>query len=84
MGNGSAISEDQHITGMIHRRFCETVTARLDEARRVGRRHGLLPLLGTASLELLRPTTETRAGRIAVCELAPFDATEVADTGLDR
>jgi predicted AAA+ superfamily ATPase len=56
----------------------------IDEARRAGRRHGRFLLLGSASIDLLRQTTETLAGRIALCELAPFDATEVAVADLDR
>jgi uncharacterized protein len=55
----------------------------IDEARRAERRHGLFLLLGSASLDLLRQTTETLAGRIALCELAPFDVTEVAEDELD-
>ena len=49
----------------------------IDEGRRAGRTHGRFLLLGSASLDLLRQTTETLAGRIALCELAPLDALEV-------
>lgn len=56
----------------------------IDQARRVGRRDGLFLLLGSASLDLLRQTTESLAGRIALCELAPLDVTEIADVDLDR
>ncbi|RPH92889.1 MAG: ATP-binding protein [Lysobacterales bacterium] len=48
----------------------------IDEGRRAGRRHGQFLLLGSASLDLLRQTTESLAGRIALCELAPFDVLE--------
>lgn len=56
----------------------------IDAARREGQRHGLFLLLGSASLDLLRQTTETLAGRIAVCELGPLDPTEVAGDDLER
>lgn len=56
----------------------------IDAARRDGRRHGLFLLLGSASLDLLRQTTESLAGRIAICELGPFDATEIDPVKLER
>lgn len=48
----------------------------IDRARREGRRAGLFLLLGSASLDLLRQSGETPAGRISFLELAPFDALE--------
>ncbi len=48
----------------------------IDRARREGRRAGLFLLLGSASLDLLRQSGETLAGRISILELAPFDALE--------
>jgi predicted AAA+ superfamily ATPase len=56
----------------------------IDKSRRAGRRHGQFLLLGSASLELLRQTTESLAGRIALCELSPFDVTEVTEAEKDR
>ena len=50
----------------------------IDQARRAGRRSGQYLLLGSASLDLLRQTGETLAGRIRYLELGPFDASEVA------
>lgn len=55
----------------------------IDEGRRAGRRHGRFLLLGSASPDLLRQTSETLAGRIAMCELEPLDVTEVAPEDLD-
>ena len=50
----------------------------IDQRRLVGKRTGHFLLLGSASIDLLRQTGETLAGRVAHCELHPFDALEVA------
>ncbi len=50
----------------------------IDRARRQGRRSGQYLLLGSASLDLLRQSGETLAGRIRYLELGPIDATEIA------
>jgi hypothetical protein len=52
----------------------------IDRARRRGRRHGLFLLLGSASIELLRQSGESLAGRIAYVELPPIGALEVEAT----
>ena len=44
---------------------------------------GRFLLLGSASIELLRQSGETLAGRIAYLELTPFDITEVDQSRLD-
>ena len=48
----------------------------IDKGRRAGRRTGQYLLLGSASLELLKQSGETLAGRIAYLELAPFNVLE--------
>lgn len=48
----------------------------IDQARRDGRRSGLYLLLGSASLDLLKQSGETLAGRIAILELAPLSIAE--------
>ena len=48
----------------------------IDAGRRRGRRHGRFLILGSASIELLRQSAESLAGRIAYTELAPLDALE--------
>ena len=55
----------------------------IDRARRAGRRSGLYLLLGSASLDLLRQSGETLAGRVSYLELQPFDTTEVGVTAAD-
>jgi uncharacterized protein len=56
----------------------------IEQGRRKGLRVGRFLLLGSASIDLLRQSGETLAGRIAYAELAPLDASEVAATDLDR
>ena len=48
----------------------------IDRGRRAGRKSGQYLLLGSASLDLLKQSGETLAGRIAYLELAPFNVLE--------
>lgn len=56
----------------------------IDRGRRKGLRAGRFLLLGSASIELLKQSGETLAGRIAYTELGPIDALEVLPADLDR
>lgn len=56
----------------------------IDQGRRDGRRAGRFLLLGSASMDLLRQSGESLAGRIAYLELTPLDVTEVPATDSDR
>ncbi|MEJ5210568.1 MAG: AAA family ATPase [Burkholderiales bacterium] len=56
----------------------------IDRARRAGRRSGCYLLLGSASLDLLKPASESLAGRIAYRELTPFTAAEIPGKELSR
>lgn len=49
----------------------------IDEGRRQGRGIGRFLVLGSASMELLRQSGESLAGRIEYIELQPFDVMEV-------
>jgi predicted AAA+ superfamily ATPase len=49
----------------------------IDRARRAGRRTGLFLILGSASIDLLRQSGETLAGRIAFVNLTPITALEM-------
>ncbi|MDR1280551.1 MAG: ATP-binding protein [Opitutaceae bacterium] len=49
----------------------------IDQGRRQGRTGGQFLLLGSASIDLLKQSGESLAGRISYIELGPFDATEV-------
>ena len=55
----------------------------IDKGRRKGRQVGRFLLLGSASIELLRQSSESLAGRIAYRELAPLDIAEAGTGTLD-
>lgn len=56
----------------------------IDKGRREGRRTGRFLLLGSASMDLLRQSGESLAGRIAYLELSPLDVLETAESDHDR
>jgi predicted AAA+ superfamily ATPase len=56
----------------------------IDQGRRAGRKAGQYLLLGSASLDLLKQSGETLAGRIAYLELAPFNALETQTLPADE
>ena len=58
----------------------------VDERRRAGEAFGQFLILGSASPELLRQSSETLAGRISYLELCPFNLTELKsrDEEMDR
>lgn len=55
----------------------------IDERRRAGRRTGHFLFLGSASVELLKQSGETLAGRVAHFELRPFNALEISSEACD-
>jgi uncharacterized protein len=55
----------------------------IDQGRRSGKRSGLYLLLGSASLDLLKQSGETLAGRISYLELAPFNILETQKSHAD-
>ena len=55
----------------------------IDRGRRQGRRSGQFLLLGSASIDLLKQSGETLAGRISYLELSGFDVLEVGPGRLD-
>ncbi len=52
----------------------------IDQGRRRGHRTGRFLLLGSASMDLLRQSGESLAGRIAHVDLGPLDVLEVQET----
>ncbi len=56
----------------------------IDENRRAGRRAGQFLILGSASMDLLRQSGESLAGRIAYCEMYPLNLTEVGEEHLQK
>ena len=65
----------------IHRtpRLFQVLRGIIDERIRDGEPAGQFLLLGSASMDLLRQSGESLAGRIACLELAPFDFHELSD-----
>lgn len=59
----------------------QTLRSLIDKGRRKGLRTSRFLLLGSASGEVLRQTSESLAGRIAYLELPPF---QVSETRLDQ
>jgi hypothetical protein len=55
----------------------------IDAGRRRGRGRGRFLVLGSASIDLLKQSSESLAGRIRYLELAPLDAGEVGHERLD-
>ena len=55
----------------------------IDRGRREGRKTGRYLLLGSASIDLLKQSGETLAGRIAYLEMQPIDASEIALTSVN-
>lgn len=55
----------------------------IDRNRRAGRRAGQFLLLGSASIDLLRQSGETLAGRIAYLDMQPVDGLEMSADALE-
>ena len=55
----------------------------IDRARLEGIRHNLYLVLGSASMELLRQSGESLAGRISYVELNPINVVEAHNCGTD-
>jgi predicted AAA+ superfamily ATPase len=70
----------------IHRmpHLFQTLRGLIDEGRRHGNRNGRFIVLGSASVDLLRQSSESLAGRIAYVELHPLDLLEVGAPNSDR
>jgi predicted AAA+ superfamily ATPase len=60
-----------------------TLRGLIDQGRRRGHRTGRFLLLGSASMDLLRQSGESLAGRIAHVDLGPFDVLEVESSTPD-
>jgi predicted AAA+ superfamily ATPase len=56
----------------------------IDKGRRAGKKTGRFLLLGSASLDLLKQSGETLAGRIAYLELTPFNLLETRHLPADE
>lgn len=72
--------EDQLVVlDEIHRapEIFQTLRGLIDQGRRRGHRTGRFLILGSASIELLRQSGESLAGRIEYIDLDPLDVTEI-------
>ena len=81
----SAFADRLVILDEIHRvpELFQTLRGQIDQGRRKGRRTGRFLLLGSASLDLLRQSGESLAGRISYVEMSPLSVAEVAATDVD-
>lgn len=70
----------------IHRtpELFQTLRGVIDRGRRKGKGVGRFLMLGSASLDLLRQSGESLAGRISYIHLGPFSVLEVEDRRADR
>jgi len=56
----------------------------IDRERRKGNKAGLFLFLGSSSIDLLKQSSESLAGRIAYLELFPIDVLEFAESSLNK
>ncbi len=70
----------------IHRvpELFQTLRGLIDQGRRKGRRYGRFLMLGSASIDLLRQSGESLAGRIAYVEMGPLDVLEAGKDETSR
>ena len=75
----SAFADRLVILDEIHRvpELFQELRGLIDQGRRQGRRTGRYLILGSASIDLLRQSGESLAGRIAYVDMNPFDVLEV-------
>lgn len=73
------LDEVQRLPGLF-----QNLRGLIDRGRRKGLRTGRFLLLGSASIDLLKQSGETLAGRIAYTELGPIDALEVPSPDLEQ
>ena len=78
----SAYEDRLVVLDEIHRapEIFRTLRGLIDRGRRKGLRNGRFLILGSASMDLLRQSGESLAGRIAFVDLGPFDIREIGDS----
>jgi predicted AAA+ superfamily ATPase len=77
-GGLTILDEIQRVPGLFR-----TLRSIIDSRRRRGQRTAQFLILGSASVDLLRQSSESLAGRIAYLELGPFTAIEVGKEAVD-
>lgn len=78
----SAYEDRLVILDEIHRvpELFQSLRGLIDKGRRKGYRHGRFLILGSASMDLLRQSGESLAGRIAYVDMGPFDIREIGNS----
>lgn len=78
----SAYEDKLVILDEIHRvpELFQSLRGLIDKGRRKGYRHGRFLILGSASMDLLRQSGESLAGRIAYVDMGPFDIREIGNS----
>ncbi len=66
------------------RTYFQSLRGLIDSGRRKGLRSGRFLLLGSASIDLLRQSGESLAGRVAYLEMQPLDGLEVPAVDLEK
>ncbi len=79
----SAYEDRLVVLDEIHRvpEIFATLRGLIDRGRRHGRKTSRFLILGSASMDLLRQSSESLAGRIAYVEMGPLDVLETTSTG---
>ncbi|UJS25594.1 ATP-binding protein [Thiothrix winogradskyi] len=69
----------------IHRvpELFQSLRGLIDKGRRIGKRTGRFLILGSASIDLLRQSSETLAGRIEYVDMGPLDIQEAGESNAD-
>lgn len=69
----------------IHRvpELFQSLRGLIDKGRRTGKRTGRFLILGSASIDLLRQSSETLAGRIEYVDMGPLDILEAGESNAD-
>ncbi len=69
----------------IHRipELFQSLRGLIDKGRRIGKRTGRFLILGSASIDLLRQSSETLAGRIEYVDMGPLDILEAGESNAD-
>lgn len=77
----SAYEDRLVILDKIHRvpELFQSLRGLIDQGRRKGYRTGRFLMLGSASIDLLRQSGESLAGRIAYVNMGPFDIREIGN-----
>lgn len=79
-------AESLVILDEVHRspEIFSVIRGTIDRARRQGKQTGMFLFLGSASMELLRQSSESLAGRIAIVELDTINVLEAQRAGIDQ